>query len=228
MLSRRRCGRWRSSVCERLDRRGRQRRAIRDCMSAPGAADVGDGEGGHVDDAAHGRRRRQDVHRLGGAEQDAADRDAVAGRDAQQVVGDVGGVEVGHHQQVGVRRRGASPGTPGRRIAFDSAASPCISPSTSSSDRASRISASASRIFRADGASELPKLECDSSATFGVMPKRRTSSAASSVDLGDLLGARVEVDVGVADEQLAAGQHQHLHRRAACATPSRRPITSRM
>jgi hypothetical protein len=26
-----------------------------------------------------------------------------------------------------------------------------------------------------------PKLECDTSATFGVMPKRRISSAASSV-----------------------------------------------
>ena len=41
--------------------------------------------------------------------------------------------------------------------------------------------ASASRIFAADGASLVPKLECDSSATFGVRPKRRISSAASSV-----------------------------------------------
>jgi hypothetical protein len=34
------------------------------------------------------------------------------------------------------------------------------------------------RIFSADGASELPKLECDSSATLGSTPKRRTASAA--------------------------------------------------
>ena len=39
----------------------------------------------------------------------------------------------------------------------------------------------ASRILRADCESSLPKLECDSSATLGVMPKRRTASAASRV-----------------------------------------------
>ena len=37
------------------------------------------------------------------------------------------------------------------------------------------------RHLRADGWSELPKFECDSSATFGWTPKRSTSSAASSV-----------------------------------------------
>ena len=58
------------------------------------------------------------------------------------------------------------------------ALSPCISPSTSSSGARSRSSASACRIFSADGASELPKLECDSSATLGSTPKRRTASAA--------------------------------------------------
>ena len=60
--------------------------------------------------------------------------------------------------------------------------SPCISPSTSSSG-ASRADAacSASRILIAVGVSAAPKLECDSSATFGVRPKRRISSAASTV-----------------------------------------------
>ena len=50
---------------------------------------VGNGQCRHVDDAAHRRRRRQDVHRLGRAEQYRADRDAAAGRRLQQVVGDV-------------------------------------------------------------------------------------------------------------------------------------------
>ena len=40
---------------------------------------------------------------------------------------------------------------------------------------------SAARIFCAVGDSTVPKLECDSKATFGAMPKRRTSSAASTV-----------------------------------------------
>ena len=38
----------------------------------------------------------------------------------------------------------------------------------------------ACRILRAEGRFEVPKLECDSSATRGVTPNRRTSSAASS------------------------------------------------
>ena len=38
------------------------------------------------------------------AEQDAAHRDAVAGGDAQQVVRDVGGIDVRHHEHVGFGR----------------------------------------------------------------------------------------------------------------------------
>ena len=49
------------------------------------------------------------------------------------------------------------------------------------------ISASAAHL---DGGwlVELPKLECDSSATFGVDAEARTSSAASNGHLGDLVG----------------------------------------
>ncbi len=67
------------------------------------------------------------------------------------------------------------------RTVFESAASPCISPSTARSGARAPTRASASRIFWADGASELPKLEWESSATLGVRPNRRTSSAASRV-----------------------------------------------
>jgi hypothetical protein len=44
------------------------------------------------------------------------------------------------------------------------------------------------------------------------MPKRRTTSAAIMRDLGQLLGGRAFVDVRVADEQGAAGEHEVVHR----------------
>ncbi len=43
------------------------------------------------------------------------------------------------------------------------------------------MSSSARCILRAEAICAEPKFDCDSSATFGVMPKRRISSAASSV-----------------------------------------------
>ncbi len=67
------------------------------------------------------------------------------------------------------------------RIASESAASPCISPSISKSGAARTIKSSALPTLEAVGASSVPKFECDNSATFGVNPKRRTSSAAISV-----------------------------------------------
>ena len=78
-------------------------------------------------------------------------------------------------------RLSAAPGCTRSSVGSDSAASPCISPSTSNGGCSERIRASAWRILRALGASPLPKLECEISATCGVMPKRRTSSAASTV-----------------------------------------------
>lgn len=68
-----------------------------------------------------------------------------------------------------------------RRSSLSRAASPCISPSTSSSGACSRSSARASRIFSALGWLEVPKLECDNKATLGRMPKRSSSSAAIRV-----------------------------------------------
>src|SRR5260221_3055685 len=87
---------------------------------------------------------------------------------------------------VGMMRRLASPlrrefGKALERTSSESAASPCISPSTSSAGIFSRIIASAVRILRAEGASLVPKLEWETSATFGARPKRRISSAASIV-----------------------------------------------
>ena len=59
-----------------------------------------DRDGGHVEDRADGRGRRDDVRGEGGAEQHRADRDGAVHR-AQQRIRDVSGVERRHDQQVG-------------------------------------------------------------------------------------------------------------------------------
>jgi hypothetical protein len=74
------------------------------------------------------------------------------------------------------------------------------------------------------GVSSVPKLECESSATLGVRPKRRTSSAASSVISASLLGGRVVIDVGVADEGVRSGRIRHVHR-VVIVDARARPIT---
>src|SRR6478609_1387545 len=83
---------------------------------------------------------------------------------------------------VGITTRLAGPlrrefGKISSRIRVERAASACISPSTSSFGCHNVRISSTSRILRAEGVSSVPKLECDNSATFGFMPKRRTSSA---------------------------------------------------
>ena len=68
-------------------------------------------------------------------------------------------------------------------------------------------------------ASLVPKLECDSSATLGAMPKRRISSAARMRDLGELLGGGVGVDVGVGDEHGARRAASPRSSPRTCARP---------
>ena len=72
-------------------------------------------------------------------------------------------------------------GTARSRSVSISAASGCISPSTSSSGRAARIRARAWRIRRALSDLLDPNEECDISAALGTMPKARTASAARPV-----------------------------------------------
>src|SRR5690606_5774589 len=88
-------GRW-------VGRGTRRTPSVARASPAAGGADLGvhGSDGGQVDDAAGGAIRGQDVGRLVEAHQDRADRYAVGGN-AEHVVGDVGGVEVGHHEQVG-------------------------------------------------------------------------------------------------------------------------------
>ena len=73
--------------------------------------------------------------------------------------------------------------------------------------------AAASRIFSALGESREPKFECDSSAALGSMPKRRISSAASTVISAISSADRVDGDVGVGEEDDAALRDQHGQRR---------------
>ena len=154
-----------------------------------------------------------DVHRARGAEQHGPDGDAVAGGGLQQVESDVRGVQRRHHQQVRLalqprvrERRGC--GSPRRARRRRASRRPLRARGASGSS-----SSSALRILSAVGVSAAPKFECDSSATLGAMPKRRISSAASTVISAICSARRVEVDVGVADEHRALRQQQHVHRR---------------
>src|SRR5690625_7112873 len=65
----------------------------------------------------------------------------------------------------------------------DSAESACISPSISRSGSTAKTNSRALAILRDDSVERLPKLECESRATRGVIPKRRTSFTASNVIL---------------------------------------------
>ena len=112
------------------------------------------------------------------------------------------------------------------RIVLDSAASPRISPSTAS------WGSRACDQRRAHGASCAPtaRQSCrSSSATAGRRWASRRSGALPRPPAARSrrpARRRVAVDMGVADEELAPGQHQHLHRgqrlRARRAGRSRR------
>ena len=176
------------------------------------------GERGHVDDAARGHRRRQDVRRLRRAEQDRADVTAV-GRRLQQVEGDVGRVEVG------MTSRFASPLSRelGKTLVRGSPARARRRPASRRRPRGRARAGAGSRqrlahLARRGLVASCRSCECDSSATFGSMPKRRTSSAASSVISAICSAVGIGVDIGVADEQRAARQDQQAERRrSACA-----------
>lgn len=66
-----------------------------------GSAGVGHGQGCHVHHTTHSGRSGEDVHRLGGPQEHRPDRDAPARSGLQQVVADVGGIDIGQDQQVG-------------------------------------------------------------------------------------------------------------------------------
>ena len=76
--------------------------------------------------------------------------------------------------------RNALTGRKRSRISCDSAASPCSSPSHSMSGARCLNRSAAWRMRRAEARFDDPKFECDTKATFGARPKRRTSTAAIS------------------------------------------------
>ena len=163
---------------------------------------------------------------LAAPEQHRADRDAAAGRGLEQVVGDVGGVDVRQHQQVGLAGQRAVAASAALRVARRRAPRRRASRRRPPARAPARAAAPAPRASsRADGWLLEPKLECDSSAALGCRPKRSISSAAMHGDLGQLLGGRVVVDVGVDQHDLAVRQHQRRSCRRRCLTPARLPIT---
>ena len=110
-------------------------------------------------------------------------------------------------------------------MASSSAASAFISPSASSSGALWCSKCCASRIFTDATRLLLPKLEADSNAIFGVIPKRRTCSAASTADwqICDGFGSSVI--------SVSAMKKMPLVRISTCSaaaesTPGRSPITS--
>src|SRR5882762_7548211 len=119
------------------------------------------GEGSHVDDTPYGRRGSENVHRARRAEQDRPDGDAVARGGLQQIESDIGGVESRHDQKI--------------RLLLQARAREICKPQLGVEGRI------AVHIFCAEGASLVPKLECDSRAALGTTPKRRITSAASAV-----------------------------------------------
>ena len=131
------------------------------------------------------------------AEQDRADRHAVAAGDLQQVEGDVGGVEVGHDQQVGLARQRASRAAPPSRIA--------------SAERGVAVHLAVDlELGRAlaqqrQRRAHLARRRRIAAAEARVRQQRHLGLEAEAAhllggqqrDLGELLGGRVDVDVGV-------------------------------
>src|ERR1700722_822245 len=72
----------------------------------PGGFDHGDR--GHIDDAPHRGRRGQNVRRRGAAEQDGTHGDVLPCRRLQQVISNVGAVQIGADQEVGAALQGAA------------------------------------------------------------------------------------------------------------------------
>ena len=77
---------------------------------------VDDRQRRHVDDPPHRSARRQNMYRLGRAQKYRPNGDISASSGLEQVVGNVRGIEIGEHQEVGitcqraVRHHGAAPG----------------------------------------------------------------------------------------------------------------------
>ena len=155
---------------------------------------------------------------LCGAQQHRANGNVAACRCLEQVVGNVGGVDVGQHQQVGVagqRCCGASgrraPRRPARRRHASRRPLPARAPVRCSSS-------SVWRILTALGWLLLPKLECDSRAALGVNAEAHHFLGRHDGDFGQFLGGRVVVDMGVDQEHLAVRQHQAVHAGVDCTS----------
>ena len=81
-----------------------------------------------------------------------------------------------------------------------------------------------SRIFCAPGSLLLPKFECDSSAALGHDAEALHLVRCGNRDLGELCGRRVDIDVGVHEEDLPAPAGSAVHGRVGLR-PAFLPMT---
>jgi hypothetical protein len=72
-------------------------------------------------------------------------------------------------------------------------------------------SATAARIFLADGSSDVPKTRMRQQRDLGDDAEALDLFGGEQGDLRDLVGRRVRVDVGVGDEHRAGRQHHRVH-----------------
>src|SRR5690606_31603570 len=183
-------------------------RSARRAASAPPAllyllADLGvdRGDGGHVEDAARGGAGGEDVHRLADAHQDRADGDAV-GEHSHQVVGDVRGFQVRHHEQVGAALEGA--------VGHDLAAQDLV-PRGVALHLAVHVQARAAPAQELAYLAHLHRVLRLVAAEVGVRQQGHVRLDAEQAHaerglqggLGDLLGGRIVLDVGVYEEEHA-------------------------
>eukprot|EP01022_Parablepharisma_sp_SALTPOND_P023573 TRINITY_DN501_c0_g7_i1.p1 TRINITY_DN501_c0_g7~~TRINITY_DN501_c0_g7_i1.p1 ORF type:complete len:1271 (+),score=484.06 TRINITY_DN501_c0_g7_i1:9557-13369(+) len=163
---------------------------------------------GHVDDATHGARRGQHMHRCGRAQQDGADGGALAAAGLQDVEEDVGGIQVGADQHVG--RTGQAAVGQADAVA-DLLGQGCVTVQfTGGLDLRCQL------LEVLVGLRHLAGRRTRRAAVVGVRQEGHLGRHAEARhflgrrqgDAGQLLGVRGVVDVGVGDEEGLLGQ-QH-------------------
>ena len=134
----------------------------------------------------------------------------------------------GHDQNIGLALQARVTAARGRGSPAISAVSACISPSTSSSGRALAQDRQRARASSAPRRVAAPKSECERSAIFGSMPKRRTCSAHSTAISAISLGVGSRLTWVSARKNGALGGDHQAHRGENRVAPGASPMMSRM
>ena len=152
------------------------------------------------------------MDRLGRTQQHRADGDAATGGCFQQVVGDVGGVDVRQHQQVGLagqraaRHQLLAQFSIERKVAVHFAVD--LQPGRLAAQQRQR----APHLHRT-GAVAAAKVAVRKQGRAWLQAEPHHFLGGHHGDLAQLLGGRIGVDVGVDQEHLPPRQHQAVHAR---------------